>query len=78
MAKKIEKPKEEPKFRKFEKGDKIKIGKYYQIGDKHAIKTDKVLRIETKLEVFEHDAVDSLSTDLKTKQREKENKTKVK
>lgn len=65
MAKKVEKQQEEPKFKKFEKGDKIKIGKYYQIGDKHSIKVDKALRIETNLDVVEHDAIDSLPEKLK-------------
>ena len=44
---------------------KTKVGKYYQIGDKHSIKADKVFRIETNQEVTEHDKIDSLPEKLK-------------
>ena len=60
----------EPKFRKLEKTDgkvKTKAGKFYQIGDKHSIKTSKVLRIETNAEVTEHDSIDTLPEKLKEK-----------
>jgi hypothetical protein len=67
MAKKVKDPKEEPKFRKLEKGGKTKAGEYYQIGDKHIVKADKVLKIESKLEVIEHDGVDSLPVEMKIK-----------
>lgn len=63
MAKKAE-----AKFRKLDKVNgkiETKIGKYYQIGDKHSIKADKVLRIETNMEVTEHDKVDSFPEKLK-------------
>lgn len=58
----------EAKFRKLEKVNgkiETKAGKYYQIGDKHSIKADEVLRIETNHEVVEHDKVDSLPEKLK-------------
>jgi len=51
MAKKAQ----EPKFRKLNKVGKVKVGKFYKIGD-HVIKADKVLRIETNQEVIEHDS----------------------
>jgi hypothetical protein len=65
MAKKAE-----AKFRMLEKQNgkiETKIGKYYQIGDKHSIKADKILRIETDQEVIEHDIKDSLPEKLKVK-----------
>lgn len=46
---------------------KTKVGKYYQIGDKHSIKSDKILRIETNQEIIEHDTIDSLPIKLKVK-----------
>lgn len=63
MAKKVE-----SKFRKLDKVNgkvETKIGKYYQIGDKYSIKSDKVLKIETNQEIIEHDAMDSLPEKLK-------------
>lgn len=73
MAKKVT----EPKFRKLEKLNgkaNTKIGKFYQIGDNHSVKSEKVMRIETNQEITEHDAIDSLPTDLKVKQEKKEKK----
>jgi len=74
MAKKVKDPKEEPKFRKLGKVDgklTTKANKSYQIGDKHSIKADKRLRIETNLKVTEHDGVDSLPVELKDKLNKK-------
>ena len=65
MAKKVG-----SKFRKLDKVNgkiETKVGKYYQIGDKHTIKADKVLMIETNQEITEHDAMDSLPEKLKGK-----------
>ena len=69
MAKKTE-----AKFRKLDKVNgkiETKVGKYYQIGDKHSLKADKVLKIESKLEVIEHDGVDSLPEKLRGKSKSK-------
>lgn len=67
--------KKQEKFRKLEKVNgkvETKVGKYYQIADKHSIKSDKVLRIETKLEIIEHDLINTLPEVLKVKQAKKD------
>ena len=47
------------------KTDKVTIGKYYQIGEKHSLKADKVYRIETNDVVMEHDKEETLTKKIK-------------
>lgn len=53
------------------KKTKTKVGKFYQIGGKHAIKADRVLLIETNEAVKEHAKIDSLPKVLKEKLEKK-------
>jgi len=55
---------------------KTKVGKYYQIGDKHVLKADKAYQIESNEVIKEHSKIDTLPTKLKEKQIAKEAKIK--
>lgn len=71
MAKKVDTPKESTsrKLNKSEKGSfKGSKDKYYQLGN-NVFKTTKNVRIFSNKEVIEHDTIDSLSVELKMKQK---------